>query len=153
MCFLQSRTIFKLKCVGATANPPKSDDWKWATDKSCIHNKWLLKKSTFNNNFLQSKFSFWRTRDKKDPFFSPKNSQKSLLHGSNLTKTKVPKTHQNYKDKKLYQRLCWIIFLSIFLIEKCKNLCLYKPMCSLLNNRQNKVVCLSLWPSQISDTL
>ena len=27
--------------VGATANPPKSDDWKWATDKR------LLKKSTF----------------------------------------------------------------------------------------------------------
>ena len=22
------------------------DDWKWATDKRCIHNKWLLKKST-----------------------------------------------------------------------------------------------------------
>jgi hypothetical protein len=33
--------------VGATANPPKSDDWKWATDKRCIQNKWLLKKSTF----------------------------------------------------------------------------------------------------------
>ena len=32
--------------VGATANPPKSDDWKWATDKRCIHNKLLLMKST-----------------------------------------------------------------------------------------------------------
>jgi hypothetical protein len=25
--------------VGATANPPKTDDWKWATDKRCINNK------------------------------------------------------------------------------------------------------------------
>ena len=23
----------------ATTNPLKSDDWKWATDKRCIHNK------------------------------------------------------------------------------------------------------------------
>ena len=25
--------------VGAVANPPKADDWKWAADKRCIHDK------------------------------------------------------------------------------------------------------------------
>ena len=29
----------------ATENPPKSDDWKWSTDKSAFIIKWLLKKS------------------------------------------------------------------------------------------------------------
>ena len=27
--------------VGATSNPPKSDDWKWATGKTCIINDFL----------------------------------------------------------------------------------------------------------------
>ena len=31
---------------GATANPSKNDDWKWATDRRFIHDKRLLKKST-----------------------------------------------------------------------------------------------------------
>jgi hypothetical protein len=25
--------------VGLLLHPPKADDWNWATDKGCIHNK------------------------------------------------------------------------------------------------------------------
>ena len=35
----------KLKC-GFQKSRFEADDWKWATDKRCIHNKWLLKRST-----------------------------------------------------------------------------------------------------------
>ena len=28
-------------------HPPKSDDWKWASDRRCIYHRWLFKKSTF----------------------------------------------------------------------------------------------------------
>ena len=36
--------------VGATANIPKSDDWKWSTDKGAFIIKQLLKKSNFRNH-------------------------------------------------------------------------------------------------------
>ena len=51
--------------VDATANPPKSDDWKWATDKRRIHNnKRLLKKPTCMKHF-RLKYALSRLKTQK----------------------------------------------------------------------------------------
>jgi hypothetical protein len=34
--FVMSDDHFQSSPVGATANPPKSDDWKWSTDKGAF---------------------------------------------------------------------------------------------------------------------
>ena len=52
-------------CLGLLLHPPKSDDWKWATDKRCIHNKWLHTFVKFMN--------------------SPKNSLNAMLQNGKHT--------------------------------------------------------------------
>ena len=50
--FLKKSFIMNAPLVGLLLHPPKSDDWEWATDKRCIHNKLLRNPhfSTFIGN-------------------------------------------------------------------------------------------------------
>ena len=86
---------------GCNSKSTQTDDWKWATDKSCIHNKWLLKKST-----LEFKNCSWLKKTHFE-FLSWKPSV--AVKGWKLLDLSL-----NYFFPSIHTRLLWKLLITTF---------------------------------------